>query len=100
MLVRVKNGKIAYCYDNGTIERMYETDVVDAFLSNDEKRILATYKDGKVKIINTASGITERFLESNNAVRAIFQGDNILVTLKNGHIEIRNKEGFLIRVLS
>ena len=100
MFVRVKNGKIECYNDNCALNRVYEIGVVDAFLSNDEKRILATYKDGKVKIINTASGITERFLESNNAVRAIFQGDNILVTLKNGNIEIRNKEGILIRLLS
>ena len=90
MLVRVKNGKIAYCYDNGTIERMYETDVVDAFLSS----------DGKVKILNSTAGIVERCIVHENAVRAVFQGDDIFVTLKNGHIQVRNSVGNLLRVIS
>ena len=81
MFVRVKNGKIAYCYDNGTIERMYET-------------------NGKVKILNSTAGTVERCIVHENAVRAVFQGDNILVTLKNGHIEVRNSVGNLLRVIS
>ena len=99
MLVRVKNGKIAYCYDNGTIERRYETDVVDAFLSSDGKRVLATYKNGKVKILNSTAGTVERCIVYENAVRAVFQGDDIFVTLKNGHIQVRNSVGNLLRVI-
>lgn len=101
MFVRVKNGKIAYCYDNGTIERMYETgeDVVEAFLSSDGKRVLATYKNGKVKILNSTAGTVERCIVYENAVRAIFQGDDIFVTLKNGHIQVRNSVGNLLRVI-
>lgn len=98
MFVRVKNGRIELCTSEGGISASFRTDVVDAILSSDEKYILATFKNGNVKLINpNGGGIIRDIVVNAEAIRAIFDGDNVLVTLKDGRTQLRTMYGGILR---
>lgn len=71
---------------------------MDAILSSDEKYILATFKNGNVKLINpNGGGIIRDIVVNAEAIRAIFDGDNVLVTLKDGRTQLRTMYGGILR---
>ena len=91
MFVRVKNGRIELCTSEGGIRASFRTD-------SDEKYILATFKNGNVKLINpNGGGIIRDIVANAEAIRAIFDGDNVLVTLKDGRTQLRTMYGGILR---
>lgn len=90
MFVRVKNGRIELCTSEGGIRASFRTDVVDAILSGDEKYILATFKNGNVKLINpNGGGIIRDIVVNAEAIR--------VVTLKDGRTQLRTMYGGILR---
>ena len=86
MILKIVNGKLDLLNDHGgKLRTIAEKNVVDAALSNDEKQILITYRGRKSTIAES------------NVVKAIFHGTDVLITLKNGDMELRNQYGGKIR---
>ena len=75
--------------------------VIDASLSSNEEEVVITFERGDVDIysVKTAGHKYSVAKSWEKAVRASFQGDNVVVTFANGSIELRTKTGSRSRSL-
>lgn len=96
MILKMNNGKLELCNNDGTRRKLIESqNVVDADINNDETLIVVTYKNGKVKLLSINGTLVHSICEKANKAR--FQGDGIVVNYENGRIKIHNKNGSIIR---
>ncbi|WP_454959073.1 hypothetical protein [Capnocytophaga sputigena] len=97
MILKIVNGRLDLLSDSGgRIRTIAQSNVIDAALSDDEKSILITYSNGRTDLCNDSGGRKSTVAES-NAVKAIFHKSDILITLKNGDMELRNQNCGKIR---
>jgi hypothetical protein len=97
MILKIVNGRLDLLSDSGgRIRTIAQSNVIDAALSDDEKSVLITYSNGRTDLCNDSGGCKSTVAES-NAIKAIFHKSDILITLKNGDMELRSQNGGKIR---
>ena len=73
---------------------------VDACLNSNEEEVLILFENGDVKIYSVKSGGLRYSVANANAsqkvIRAVFQGDNVLLTFQNSKMQLRSKTGGII----
>jgi hypothetical protein len=71
---------------------------VEASLNSNEEEVLILFENGDVKIYAVKSGGLKYSVAnaSEKVVRAVFQGDNVLLTFQNSKMQLRSKTGGII----
>jgi hypothetical protein len=97
MNFKIQNTTLMTCDTNGFSLRRIAENVFNAYFNEKTKEFVITLDTGRVELRDTNGFQTRVICEGASDAR--YQGSEIVVRLKNGVNQLRNRDGFVIRNL-
>lgn len=94
-IVKVRNNRIQLMTNKGRLLRSIGTGIDSADYNPTMEKGVAVKTDGNVILFDKNGRIVRTLTKGAN--RAVFSGDDVVVTMENGKIELRRLDGSLIR---